>query len=109
MNHYKKVLICSIVFFSAQGLFAQYFPYKTQSEIAETNAVTGNYKLVWQDEFNGTQLDTINNWVVEVNGDGGGNNELEYYCRKNISIGQEPISGAGFLFISVYIVLFLVC
>ncbi|MDR3628661.1 MAG: glycoside hydrolase family 16 protein [Ignavibacteriaceae bacterium] len=36
------------------------------------------YKLVWNDEFNGTSIDT-SKWNYEVNGDGGGNNELEYY------------------------------
>ncbi len=36
------------------------------------------YRLVWQDEFNGTALDTAN-WNYETGGDGWGNNELEYY------------------------------
>jgi len=36
------------------------------------------YKLVWNDEFNSTSIDT-SKWNWEVNGDGGGNNELEYY------------------------------
>jgi len=51
------------------------------------------YKLVWQDLFNGTTLDETNNWVIEVNGDGGGNSELQYYRRENISVGVEPVSG----------------
>lgn len=40
------------------------------------------YKLVWSDEFNsGT---TLNNsiWNIEVNGSGGGNNELQYYTNR---------------------------
>ena len=36
------------------------------------------YKLVWDDEFNSSTLDT-SKWNYEVNGDGGGNNELQYY------------------------------
>ncbi len=37
------------------------------------------YELVWSDEFNGNSLDR-NIWNVEVNGYGGWNNELQYYC-----------------------------
>jgi beta-glucanase (GH16 family) len=60
---------------------------------------TNGYSLVWQDLFNGTTLDETNNWVIEVNGDGGGNSELQYYRRENISVGTEPVSGAGCLII----------
>lgn len=38
------------------------------------------WTLVWQDEFNGESLDTTK-WTHEVNGDGGGNNELQYYTK----------------------------
>jgi beta-glucanase (GH16 family) len=38
------------------------------------------YKLVWHDEFNSPNLDS-SKWNYEVNGDGGGNNELEYYTN----------------------------
>lgn len=38
------------------------------------------WTLIWQDEFEGTELDTTK-WNYEVNGDGGGNNELQYYVR----------------------------
>ena len=60
---------------------------------------TNGYTLVWQDLFNGTTLDETNNWVIEVNGDGGGNSELQYYRRENITVGAEPVSGAGCLII----------
>lgn len=36
------------------------------------------WKLVWNDEFTGTTVD-LTKWEYEVNGDGGGNNELQYY------------------------------
>jgi beta-glucanase (GH16 family) len=45
-----------------------------------TPAPTG-WTLAWQDEFNGTALDT-SKWNIEVNGDGGGNNELQYYTAR---------------------------
>ena len=73
-----------------------------QKELHPTNiSVTkdANYHLVWQDNFDGTTLDELNNWNIEVNGDGGGNNELQYYRRENISVGTEPVSGANCLII----------
>jgi beta-glucanase (GH16 family) len=39
------------------------------------------WNLVWNDEFNGTQLATTR-WNYEVNGYGGGNNELQYYTDR---------------------------
>ncbi len=40
------------------------------------------WKLMWNDEFNGTKIDT-SKWEYEVNGDGGGNNELQYYTANS--------------------------
>ena len=40
-----------------------------------------NWELVWSDEFNGPNIDT-SKWSHEVNGDGGGNNELQYYTAR---------------------------
>lgn len=39
------------------------------------------WTLAWADEFNGTALDT-SKWNIEVNGNGGGNNELQYYTAR---------------------------
>jgi beta-glucanase (GH16 family) len=39
------------------------------------------WTLAWADEFNGTALDT-SKWNIEVNGNGGGNNELQYYTSR---------------------------
>ena len=36
------------------------------------------WELVWQDEFDGDAIDE-SKWSFEVNGKGGGNNELQYY------------------------------
>ena len=41
----------------------------------------GGWKLVWQDEFSGSSVDT-QKWNFEVNGGGGGNNELQYYTDR---------------------------
>lgn len=48
----------------------------------------GEYELVWADEFDGAQLDrTV--WNVEVNGNGGGNNELQYYTDRTANLRIE--------------------
>lgn len=41
----------------------------------------GGWRLVWQDEFSGSAIDT-RKWNFEVNGGGGGNNELQYYTER---------------------------
>lgn len=50
------------------------------------------YVLVWNEEFTDGALDR-NAWNIEVNGDGGGNNELQYYCEKGVSIERDPVEG----------------
>lgn len=57
------------------------------------------YKLVWEDLFNGEALDR-NTWNIEVNGDGGGNRELQFYREENVSVGKEPISGRNCLILT---------
>lgn len=51
---------------------------------------TDGYRLVWQDLFDGTELDP-QRWNIEVNGSGGGNNELQYYTDResNVRIGDD--------------------
>ena len=39
------------------------------------------WDLVWNDEFGGDKIDQTK-WSHEVNGDGGGNNELQYYTSR---------------------------
>lgn len=39
------------------------------------------WELVWQDEFEGSEID-MDKWSFEVDGRGGGNNELQYYTDK---------------------------
>ena len=58
-----------------------------------------DYKLMWEDNFDNPVLNETQHWTVEVNGDGGGNNEMQYYRRENISIEQHP-SGVNCLVIS---------
>jgi len=58
-----------------------------------------NYKLVWEDNFDHLELNESQHWTVEVNGDGGGNNEMQYYRRENIGIEQHT-SGVNCLVIN---------
>ncbi len=57
------------------------------------------YKLVWSDEFDGESLDT-SKWYVEVNGNGGGNNELQFYDKRGVSVGKEPESNRNCLILT---------
>ncbi len=51
-----------------------------------------DYQLVWNMDFTGASLNS-DAFNIEVNGDGGGNNELQYYCEKGVSLGVEPVTG----------------
>ena len=55
-------------------------------------AMAQDYQLVWNEDFTDGALDNAV-WNIEVNGDGGGNNELQYYCEKGVSVGVEPTTG----------------
>ncbi len=46
------------------------------------------YELVWSDEFDGTELN-LDNWTYEVNGNGGGNGELQYYTDRSENLRIE--------------------
>ena len=52
----------------------------------------GEYTLVWNEDFTDEALDS-QVWNIEVNADGGGNNELQYYCEEGVSLGVEPTTG----------------
>lgn len=95
MKNTKKLLLFILVHFVVHLAFAK--------EISSPSAISnadGEYSLVWEDNFDGDVLDETNNWTIEVNGNGGGNNELQYYRRENISVGEEPVSGENCLIIT---------
>jgi beta-glucanase (GH16 family) len=48
------------------------------------------YDLVWSDEFDGTLLDE-DKWKYEINGSGGGNNELQYYTNQNTTVSDGTL------------------
>ncbi|HXJ55354.1 MAG TPA: glycoside hydrolase family 16 protein [Verrucomicrobiae bacterium] len=43
------------------------------------------WELVWSDEFTGPSLD-LSKWEFEVNANGGGNKELQYYVTNNVRV-----------------------
>ena len=47
-----------------------------------------DWKLVWQDDFNGPELDFAK-WEMEVNAFGGGNNELQIYTDRKENVRLE--------------------
>lgn len=51
---------------------------------------TDGYRVVWQDLFDAAELNG-DRWTIEVNGDGGGNNELQYYTDRpeNVRLGDD--------------------
>jgi beta-glucanase (GH16 family) len=61
-----------------------YLSFSGCSKEDSTSSPTNNipeipgYTLVWNDEFDQKNID-LTKWEHEVNGDGGGNNELQYY------------------------------
>ncbi|MFZ4456547.1 MAG: glycoside hydrolase family 16 protein [Bacteroidales bacterium] len=57
------------------------------------------YKLVWEDNFNGPVLNN-SKWTAMINGEGAGNRELQYYRRENISMGREKTTNAKCLIIT---------
>lgn len=61
---------------------------------------TDGYKLVWQDLFDGESLN-LDRWNIEVNGDGGGNAELQYYTARldNVRVGDDS-EGNGCLILT---------
>jgi len=44
-------------------------------------AAYGNWNVVWDDEFNGTTINT-NTWTNDIGGGGWGNSEMEYYTSR---------------------------
>lgn len=51
-----------------------------------------DYQLVWNEDFTDASLDN-QVWNIEVNGDGGGNNELQYYYEGGVELDVEPTTG----------------
>jgi len=51
----------------------------------EVPRLDSNWVCIWADEFNGNQVDE-QKWSFVIDGQGGGNNELQYYRRENAEV-----------------------
>lgn len=73
----------------------------SSAHAADDTTNSDGYRLVWNDEFNAASLD-METWNIEINSNGNGNAELQYYTDKsdNIYLGKEPKSGAHCLVIT---------
>lgn len=55
-------------------------PISTRTSGYSREALRAGFNLVWQDEFDGSEIDGFN-WQHLIDGNGGGNNELQYYTK----------------------------
>jgi beta-glucanase (GH16 family) len=73
------------------------FKFKGGDQPLGDTAVHANWKLSWEDDFSKDKQIDRSKWNFEINGNGGGNNELEYYTDspKNAAIenGELVITG----------------
>ncbi|MCK9155536.1 MAG: glycoside hydrolase family 16 protein [Paludibacteraceae bacterium] len=73
-------------------------PIEIDPKSQEGTGENDGYKLVWADLFDDNYLNT-EVWNVEVRGDGGGNNELQYYSNRNVRETKDD-DGNGCLVIT---------
>lgn len=66
-------------------------PALVSAEDCNEATLEDGWVCVWADEFEGTEVDT-NKWTYEVNGSGGGNNELQFYTDKNTVVEDSILS-----------------
>jgi beta-glucanase (GH16 family) len=77
------------------GLFAMIlagmFGLSATAQTAAPQASVPPWKLVWSDEFNGTNGSAVDSskWTSETGGGGWGNNELEYYTSRLQNAWQQ--------------------
>jgi beta-glucanase (GH16 family) len=57
------------------------------------------YTLTWSDEFNEAPLNAAS-WTALTDASGGGNQELQYYLPRNVSVGSEPATGKSCLILT---------
>lgn len=67
-------------------------PNEPCENVTPSDPTEDGYTLVWNEDFTDGTLD-LNVWNIEVNGDGGGNKELQYYCEKGVKLAAEPTTG----------------
>jgi beta-glucanase (GH16 family) len=79
MKLLEKILLISFLLMS--GSFASCSKDDSVNTSKDSIPEIPGYTLVWNDEFDQKNID-LTKWEHEVNGDGGGNNELQYYTAR---------------------------
>ncbi|MFQ9516682.1 MAG: family 16 glycosylhydrolase [Eubacterium sp.] len=86
----KRIIAVVLAFAMTFGI-----PFYAQSQTVTVQA-DDEYEIVWEDNFNGNNLDR-SIWNVEENGNGGGNQELQYYrdSTENIEVSDGTLKIKG--------------
>ena len=79
MKKFNKKLVASAL---AVGLVFSGIPFTSNAADNESNESADGYKLVWEDDFTGSSLDT-SAWNVEAHDPGWVNAELQRYVSEN--------------------------
>lgn len=70
---------------------------KPMQDIAPSTQLEGNYKLVWNDEFDSGTEPNTSLWWYETGGGGWGNNELQHYVKGSVDGAQLAEVNNGML------------
>jgi len=77
----REMTVLLVLLLSMLGGCKKENPAEPLPTPADSTALAG-WTLVWHDEFNAPAIDPAT-WNFEVNGNGGGNNELQYYTHED--------------------------
>lgn len=80
----KKLCVISHVLANLALMAVSWHTVSAQTLTGQSTDPPG-WKTVWYDDFPGTALN-LENWNIEENNDGGGNNELQHYGRENVAV-----------------------
>src|SRR5712664_3451752 len=66
-------------------------PYWQPSVVAPVHADAPGWQVVWSDDFNGPNGNSVDplKWTFDVGGNGWGNNELETYTNRTQNVDLE--------------------
>jgi beta-glucanase (GH16 family) len=81
----KSILFATLI------LLLAFVPVALRPQDRVEKSSASEWVLTWSDEFNGPDNSPPDpaKWLVEVNGNGSGNNELEYYTARRENLRQQ--------------------
>lgn len=90
VNFHVPVLLCLVIFMSACNAPEPKVPTPgpTSTSEARDPADVEGWELVWQDEFDGSYLDT-DYWIYDTGAGGWGNEELQFYTNRPDNVRTE--------------------